>query len=62
MKKSKIAAGVLLLAMGLTPVNSGLSYADDIEETQVETSAEEKDTNKELNDELIKNTNEEINV
>ena len=62
MKKSKIAAGVLLLAMGLTPVNSGLSYADDIEETQVETSAEEKDTNKELNDELIKNTNEEINT
>lgn len=62
MKKSKIAAGVLLLAMGLTPVNSGLSYADDIEETQVETSAEEKDTNKELNDELIKNTNEELNT
>lgn len=62
MKKSKIAAGVLLLAMGLTPVNSGLSYADDIEETQVETSAEEKDTNKELSDELIKNTNEELNT
>lgn len=62
MKKSKIAAGVLLLAMGLTPVNSGLSYADDIEETQVETSAEEKDTNKELDGELNKKTNKELDT
>lgn len=62
MKKSKIAAGVLLLAMGLTPVNSGLSYADDIEETQVENSVEEKDANKELDGELIKNTDEELNT
>ena len=59
MKKSKIAAGVLLLAMGLTPVNSVLSYADDIDNPQVETSVEEKDANKELNDELNKKTNEE---
>lgn len=58
MKKSKIAAGVLLLAMGLTPVNSVLSYADDIDNPQVETSVEE-DANKELNDELNKKTNEE---
>ncbi|EGC82694.1 hypothetical protein [Anaerococcus prevotii] len=62
MKKSKIAAGVLLLAMGLTPVNSGLSYADDIEDVQVETSVEEKDANKELDGELIKNTNEELDT
>lgn len=62
MKKSKVAAGVLLLAMGLTPVNSGLSYADDIEQPQVETSAEEKDVNKELDGELIKNTDEELNT
>lgn len=62
MKKSKIAAGVLLLAMGLTPVNSGLSYADDIDQVQVETSVEEKDDNKELDGELIKKTNEELNT
>ena len=62
MKKSKIAAGVLLLAMGLTPVNSGLSYADDIEQPQVETSVEEKDANKELNDELNEKTNEELDT
>lgn len=51
MKKSKIAAGVLLLAMGLTPVNSGLSYADEIDNQQVEenTQAENNDKEKEEN-------------
>lgn len=62
MKKSKIAAGVLVLTMGLTPVNSGLSYADDIEDVQVENSVEEKDANKELDGELIKNKDEELNT
>ena len=61
MKKSKIAAGVLLLAMGLSPVNSGLSYADEAVDSQVETGVEE-DANKESNDELIKKTNEESNT
>lgn len=61
MKKSKIAAGVILLAMGLTPVNSGLSYADEIDNPQVETSVEE-DANKELNDELNKKINEELDT
>lgn len=58
MKKSKIAAGVLLLAMGLSPVNSGLSYAEEAVDSQVETGVEE-DANKESNDELIKKTNGE---
>lgn len=61
MKKSKIAAGVLLLAMGLSPVNSGLSYAEEAVDSQVETGVEE-DANKESNDELIKKTNEESNT
>lgn len=61
MKKSKIAAGVLLLAMGLSPVNSGLSYAEEAVDSQVEAGVEE-DANKESNDELIKKTNEESNT
>lgn len=56
MKKSKIAAGVLLLAMGLTPVNSGLSYADDIEETQVEESTQEENAQTETTDKTTKDT------
>ena len=61
MKKSKIAAGVLLLAMGLSPLNSELSYADEMVDSQVETGVEE-DANKESNDELTKKTNEELNT
>lgn len=57
MKKSKIAAGVLLLAMGLTPVNSGLSYADDIEETQVEESTQTEPTGEETEDKASEDTN-----
>ena len=57
MKKSKIAAGVLLLAMGLTPVNSGLSYADDIEETQVEEITQTEPTDKETEDKASEDTN-----
>lgn len=57
MKKSKIAAGVLLLAMGLTPVNSGLSYADDIEETLVEEITQTEPTDKETEDKASEDTN-----
>ena len=56
MKKSKIAAGVLLLAMGLTPVNSGLSYADDIEETQVEENTQAENVQTETIDKTTKDT------
>lgn len=56
MKKSKIAAGVLLLAMGLTPVNSGLSYADDIDQTQVEESTQEENAQTETTDKTTKDT------
>lgn len=56
MKKSKIAAGVLLLAMGLTPVNSGLSYADDIEETQVEENTQAENAQTETIDKTTKDT------
>ena len=54
MKKSKIAAGVLLLAMGLTPVNSGLSYADDMGDPQVEASTQ---TETSENDKTTEDTN-----
>ena len=54
MKKSKIAAGVLLLAMGLTPVNSGLSYADDMGDPQVEASTQ---TETSENDKTSEDTN-----
>lgn len=54
MKKSKIAAGVLLLAMGLTPVNSGLSYADDMENQEVEASTQ---TETSENDKTTEDTN-----
>lgn len=62
MKKSKIAAGVLLLAMGLTPVNSGLSYADDIDQVQVEENTQEENTqteptDKETEDKASEDTN-----
>ena len=57
MKKSKIAAGVLLLAMGLTPINSGLSYADDIEETQVEEITQTEPTGEETEDKASEDTN-----
>lgn len=56
MKKSKIAAGVLLLAMGLTPVNSGLSYADDIDQVQVEESTQEENAQTETTDKTTKDT------
>lgn len=56
MKKSKIAAGVLLLAMGLTPVNSGLSYADDIDQAQVEESTQEENAQTETTDKTTKDT------
>lgn len=57
MKKSKIAAGVLLLAMGLTPVNSGLSYADDIDQAQVEESTQTEPTGEETEDKASEDTN-----
>lgn len=56
MKKSKIAAGVLLLAMGLTPVNSGLSYADDIDQVQVEENTQEENAQTETTDKTTKDT------
>lgn len=56
MKKSKIAAGVLLLAMGLTPVNSGLSYADDIDQVQVEENTQEENAQIETTDKTTKDT------
>ncbi len=56
MKKSKIAAGVLLLAMGLTPVNSGLSYADDIDQVQVEENTQEENAQTETTDKTNKDT------
>lgn len=56
MKKSKIAAGVLLLAMGLTPVNSGLSYADEIDKAQVEESTQEENAQTETTDKTTENT------
>lgn len=57
MKKSKIAAGVLLLAMGLTPVNSGLSYADEIDNPRVEESTQAEPTGKETEDKASEDTN-----
>lgn len=61
MKKSKIAAGVLLLAMGLTPVNSGLSYADDIENQQVEEGDQIDAAGKETEDKTSEDTNKDEN-
>ena len=64
MKKSKIAAGVLLLAMGLTPVNSGLSYADDMGDPQVEasTQAETSENDKTTEDTNTTDENKELEI